>query len=162
MTNTKPTSEEVVVNTLASRGELTIAEIAAATGLGRSTVGKTLASLERAGMARRSPGGSEGGRRLPARWALGTRGEPPARRLRPGELDGLVLELVNSHENDAPLGVGAVARVLGRSAGAVGNCLARLATAGQLEQVSEHPRRYRSPIPPKNRRSGRHSRKDKS
>jgi DNA-binding transcriptional ArsR family regulator len=162
MTSTKPTSEEVVVNTLASRGELTNAEIAAATGLGRSTVGKTLAVLERAGIARRSAGGREGGRRLPDRWALGTRGEQPTRRLRPGELDGLVLELVNSHENDTPLGVAAVARALGRSAGAVGNCLARLAAAGQLEQVGEHPRRYRSPTPPKKRRSGRRSRKDKS
>jgi len=161
MTSTKPTCEEVVVNTLASRGELTIAEIAAATGLGRSTVGKTLAVLERAGTARRRPGGREGGRRLPDRWSLGTRGEQAARRLRPGELDGLVLELLNSHENNAPLGVAAVARALGRSAGAVGNCLGRLATAGQLEQMSEHPRRYRSPTPPKRRRS-RRSRKDKS
>jgi predicted ArsR family transcriptional regulator len=162
MTSTKPTSEEMVVKTLASRGELTITEIAAAIGLGRSTVGKTLTALERTGMARRSAGGREGGRRLPDRWSLATPGEQPARRLRPGELDGLVLELVNSHENDTAVGVAAVARALGRSAGAVGNCLARLAAAGQLELLGEHPRRYRSPTPPKKRRSGRRSRKDKS
>jgi nitric oxide reductase NorQ protein len=83
------------------------------------------------------------------------------RRLRPGELDALVLEFVNADENDTPLGVAAVAKALGRSAGAVGNCLARLATAGKLEQVSEHPRRY-SATPPKKRRSARRSRKDKS
>jgi DNA-binding MarR family transcriptional regulator len=160
MTSTKPTSEEVVVRTLASRGEMTIAQITAATGLGRSTVAKTLAMLERAAKARRRPGGREGGRRLPDRRSLGTRGEQPARRLRPGELDGLVLELVNSHENDTPVGVVAVAQALGRSAGAVGNCLARLATSGQLEQVSEHPRRYRSATPPKKRRGARRSHKD--
>jgi predicted transcriptional regulator len=151
-----------VVKTLASEGELTITEIAAATGLGRSTVGKTLAVLEGAGKGLRSPGGREGGRRRPDRWALGTCGEQPARRLRPGELDGLVLELVNARENDTPVGVAAVAKALGRSTGAVGNCLARLATAGQLEQVSEHPRRYRSATPPKKLRSGRRSSKDKS
>jgi DNA-binding IclR family transcriptional regulator len=162
MTSTKPTSKEVVVKTLASRNELTIAEIAAATRLGRSTVGKTLAVLERAGKAHRSPSGREGGRRLPDRWALGTRGDRAARRLRPGELDGLVLELFNSEKNDTPLGVAAVATDLGRSPGAVGNCLARLAAAGQLERVSKAPRRYRSATPPKKRSSGRRSRKDKS
>jgi len=123
MTSTKPTSKEVVVKTLASPGELTVAQIAAAAGLGRSTVGKTLAVLERAGTAYRTPGGREGGRRLPDRWSVGTRGAQSARRLRPGELDGLVLELVNANENDTPLGVAAVAQALARSAGAVGNCL---------------------------------------
>jgi DNA-binding IclR family transcriptional regulator len=162
MTSTSPTSKEAVVKTLASRGELTVAEIAAATGLGRSTIGKTLAALERAGMARRSPGGREGGRPVPDRWALGTQHEQPPGRLRPGELDGLVLEFVRSHDNDTPLGVAAVAQALGRSAGAVGNCLARLAMAGQLKQVSEHPRRYGNPTPPRKRRGARRSRKDNS
>jgi hypothetical protein len=74
MTAAKPTSE--VVTALAARGELTNAEIATATGLGRSTVGKTLAALERAGMARRSPGGRGGGRRLPDRWSVGSSDEP--------------------------------------------------------------------------------------
>jgi hypothetical protein len=160
MTSTKPTSEEVVVRTLASRGEMTIAQITATTVLGRSTVGKTLAALDRAAIARRRPGGREGGRRLADRWALGSGGEQPARRLRPGELDGLVLEFVNAHQNDTPVGVVAVAKALERSAGVVGNCLTRLATAGKLEQVSEHPWRYRSATPPKKRRGARRSHKD--
>jgi len=89
MTAAKPTSEEVVVTALASQGELTNAEIATTTGLGRSTVGKTLAALERAGMARRSPGGRDGGRRLPDRWSVGASDEPSppgssTGRLRPG------------------------------------------------------------------------------
>jgi hypothetical protein len=82
--------------------------------------------------------------------------------LRPGELEGLVFDFVNAHENDTPVGVAAVAKALGRSAGAVGNCLTRLATAGKLEQVSEHPRCYRSATPPKKRRGARRARKDKS
>jgi len=161
----KPTSEEAVIKALASHGELTGAEIAAATGLGRSTVGKTLAALERAGMACRHKGGREGRRRLPDRWSLGSGGErsparSPAPRLRPGQLDGLVLEFVNAQGKDAAVGATAVAKALGRSAGAVGNCLVRLAAVGQVRQVSERPRRY---APSASRRSrGRRPRKEKS
>jgi predicted transcriptional regulator len=157
MTPTKPTSEEAVVNALVSGGEMTSAEIASATGLARSTVGRTLATRERAGMVHRSPGGRHGGRRLPDRWSVGTREERSPARLRPGELDGLVLEFLNSHGKDAPLGVTAVAKALGRSAGAVGNCLARLAAAGRLEQVSGRPRRYRSATSPAKGRGARRS-----
>ena len=103
MTAAKPTTEEVVATALASQCELTNAEIAAATGLGRSTVGKALAALERAGVARRSEGGREGGRRLPDRWSVAAPDQhAPARasmqRLRPGQLDGLVLDFVNRGE----------------------------------------------------------------
>jgi Sugar-specific transcriptional regulator TrmB len=164
----KPTSEEVVVTALASQGELTNAEIATATGLGRSTVGKTLAALERAGMARRSPSGREGGRRLPDRWSVGSSDEPsppgsPTGRLRPGQLDGLVLDFVKSHGKDAPVGATAVAKALGRSAGAVGNCLTRLAAARLVHQVSEKPRRYASAIPASRKRGrARRSRREES
>ncbi|MEA2180896.1 MAG: hypothetical protein QOF69_81, partial [Solirubrobacteraceae bacterium] len=47
-----------------------------------------------------------------------------------------------THNKDAPAGATAVAKALERSPGAVGNCLARLAAAGQVRQVSEKPRRY--------------------
>jgi hypothetical protein len=109
MTAAKPTSEEAVVKALASQGELTSAEIAAATGLGRSTVGKTLAALERAGMARRHSGGRESGRRLPDCWSVGSSDERSSvesstQRLRPGQLDGLVLEFLNTHGQDSPKG----------------------------------------------------------
>jgi biotin operon repressor len=147
MTGGKTRSEEAVAKTLASRGDLTGAEIAGATGLGRSTVGKTLAALEQVGMARRSPGGRKAGRRLPDRWSVGSRSEPDSaqpstQRLRPGQLDGLVLEFIDAQGNDATVAATAVAKALGRSAGAVGNCLTRLAAAGRVRQVGEKPRRY--------------------
>lgn len=63
-------------------------------------------------------------------------------RLRPGQLDGIVLEYLTAHANEGPLGPGAVAKALGRSSGAVGNCLARLAAAGRARLVGEQPRRY--------------------
>jgi len=168
MTSTKPTTEEAVVQALGSGGELTNAEIAVATGLGRSTVGKTLAALERLAMARRTPGGRDGGRRLPDRWSRGSMGQrSPARsstqRLRPGQLDGLVLEFVNAHGRDMPLGVMAVAKALGCSAGAVGNCLVRLSAAGQVRQVTEQPRRYHSAAARLSKRgASRRSRRDKA
>jgi hypothetical protein len=119
-------------------------------------------------MARRSPGGREGGRRLPDRWAVGSSDEPSppgssTGRLRPGQLDGLVLDFLNSHGKDAPVGATAAAKALGRSAGAVGNCLVRLAAAGQVRQVSERPRRYSSATPASSkRRRARRSRKEES
>jgi hypothetical protein len=165
MTAAKPTSEEAVVKALATRSELTSAEIATATGLGRSTVGKTLAALERARIARRSPGGRDGGRRLPDRWSVGSSDEPSppgssSGRLRPGQLDGLVLDFINAHGKDGPVGATAVAKALGRSAGAVGNCLTRLAVAGQVRQVSEKPRRYSSATPASSKRGRRRGQRE--
>jgi len=159
VTAVKPSTEEAVAKALASQGELTNAEIAAATGLGRSTVGQTLAALERAGMARRRPAGREGRRRLPDRWSVGSsdkrsRSGSSTERLRPGQLDGLVLDFVNAQGKEVALGATAVAKALGRSAGAVGNCLVRLAAAGQVHQVSEKPRRYSSTTPPSSKRGG--------
>jgi DNA-binding transcriptional ArsR family regulator len=114
---------------------MTGAEIATATGLGRSTLGKALAALERAGVVRRHLGGRDGPRRIADRWSIGHSEEPSplapsALRLRPGQLDGLV---------------------------AVGNCLTRLAAAGRVRQVSDKPRRYRSAAsaPGKRRRASR-------
>jgi hypothetical protein len=47
-----------------------------------------------------------------------------------------------------------VAKALGRSGGAVGNCLTRLAAAGRVRKVSDKPRRYSSTksTPPKSAR----------
>jgi hypothetical protein len=61
--------------------------------------------------------------------------------LRPGQLDALVLDYIDSQGTDA-VGASAVAKALGRSAGAVGNCLTRLAAVGRVRQVSDKPRRY--------------------
>ncbi len=159
MTIGKPSTQQAVINALAKQeDELTSAEIAAAAGLGRSTVGKTLAALEREGMVRRVPGGRDGQRRRPDRWSVrasderAASGESTVRgssseRLRPGQLDGLVLDVINADDTDTRLGATAVAKALGRSAGAVGNCLARLAAAGRVRQASEHPRRYSHAAP---------------
>jgi DNA-binding IclR family transcriptional regulator len=148
MTAATPSTEQAVLKALASRPELTAAEVAAATGRGRSTVAKALAELERAGEVRRSPGAKEGARRSADRWSPacenpGAREGGTGERLRPGQLDELVLAYLREHQDAGPVGPTTVAKGLGRSSGAVGNCLARLAAAGQIRQVSEKPRRYR-------------------
>lgn len=63
-------------------------------------------------------------------------------RLRPGELDGLVLGYMKKHKGELPVGPTAVARGIKRSAGAVGNCLGRLEQAEKVRRVDKKPRRY--------------------
>jgi hypothetical protein len=77
----------------------------------------------------------DGGRGAPDRWSNAT-----IDRLRPGQLDNLVINHVRSL--DEPVGPVAVARALGRSSGAVANCMTRRAKVGDLKQVSDRPRRY--------------------
>jgi DNA-binding IclR family transcriptional regulator len=147
MTTSKPSATDAVIKVLESKDAHTAAEIAEAAGLGRSTVGKALARLAEDRLVRRSAGGRDGARRLPDRWSLTKRKQARRKdgeRLRAGQLDGLVLEYLKAHEADGPLSPTAVAKALGRSSGAVGNCLARLATAGTVHQISQHPRRYQS------------------
>jgi DNA-binding IclR family transcriptional regulator len=143
----KPTAEQAVLDALGSRPQASVDEIAAAVSIGRSTVGKVLAALERAARVQRTAGGREGGRRLPDRWSLATDEAPgeanaSVGRLAPGQLDGIVLGYLRQHSGDGPLAPTAVAKALGRSSGAVGNCLARLVVGGRVVQVSERPRRY--------------------
>jgi hypothetical protein len=65
------------------------------------------------------------------------------KRLRPGQLDGLVLAYLRKHKDDGPQTTTAVAKGLGgRSAGAVANCLARLAKQKKVRQVKKTPRAY--------------------
>jgi hypothetical protein len=64
------------------------------------------------------------------------------KRLRPGELDGLVLTYMRKHEKEWPLTVSAIARGIGRSSGAIANCLARLAKAKKVRQAKHKPRAY--------------------
>jgi len=146
MSSTKRSAEQSLTDALASHPDTTAAELAAATGLGRSTVGKALAKLERAGAIRRTVGPATSGRRQPDRWSLSAnepRQQTSGERLRPGQLDGLVLDYLRDNANEAPLGPTAIAKGLGRSSGAVGNCLTRLAGAGQVSEVSQRPRRYK-------------------
>lgn len=109
MSAAKPSSEQAVVAALDARPRATVAEVAAATGLGRSTVGKALARLERAGRAHRGTGQRESGRRLPDRWSLAPTKKSSRRRpsggerLRAGELDGLVLDYLAQHTDSGPL-----------------------------------------------------------
>ena len=147
MTTAKPTTESAVVKALVSGSDLTGAEVAADTGLSRSTVRKALGALERRGMVRRHPGGRDGRRRLPDRWSAGQTDDDSSstsatQRLRPGQLDELVLDYINSQ--GAAVGATVVAKALGRSGGAVGNCLTRLVAAGRVRKVNNKPRRYSS------------------
>jgi predicted ArsR family transcriptional regulator len=146
MTTSKQSTMDAVLAALQSRDARTAADIAQAARLGRSTVGKALARLAEDGLVRRSAGGRAGTRRLPDRWSLakrkGTPRKGPGARLGPGQLDGLVLTYLEAHEGDGPLGPSAVAKGLGRSSGAVRNCLARLVAAGRVRQTGKTPRRY--------------------
>jgi hypothetical protein len=62
------------------------------------------------------------------------------RRLRPGELDGLVLSYLCKHREDGPLTAPAIAKGLGgRSAGAVTNCLERLVGERKVRRIKQTP-----------------------
>lgn len=62
-----------------------------------------------------------------------------AKRLRPGQLDGLVLSYLAAHKGDGPLTATAIGKGIGRSAGAVANCLARLAKVQKVRQAKRSP-----------------------
>lgn len=64
------------------------------------------------------------------------------KRLRPGELDGLVLAYMGKHADDVPLTATTIGKGLDRSVGAVANCLARLTEAGKVRQAKKRPRAY--------------------
>lgn len=65
-----------------------------------------------------------------------------AKRLRPGELDKLVLAHLKKHEADGPLTASAIGKEIERSSGAVANCLGRLAKAKEVRQAKRKPRSY--------------------
>jgi hypothetical protein len=75
-----------------------------------------------------------------------TSGKPSAsgklERLKAGGLEPLVLAYLKEHKGDAPHGPSQVAKALGRSSGAVGNCLVRLTDAEKTKCVSDKPLRY--------------------
>ena len=64
------------------------------------------------------------------------------KRLRPGELDGLVLAHMRKRKDDAPLTASAIGKGTGRSAGAVANCLARLTKEKKIRQAKKRPRAF--------------------
>lgn len=145
------TTEQAVLDAVRAHPGATAVEVAESAGIGRSSATKQLAGFERAGKVSRRPGGREGGKRLPDRWALQSKerasttkptAKGPGARLRPGQLDGLVLGFLREHKGDGPLSPSAVGKGLARSSGATANCLKRLAETGQVREVSERPRAY--------------------
>ncbi|MHB8246084.1 MAG: MarR family transcriptional regulator [Acidimicrobiales bacterium] len=141
MTDTTNTNDAILKALRAAAGA-TVAELGEASGLSRSTVGKALQSLEADGLAARTPGGREGGRRLPDRFeaVLSIRAAEKSERLRAGELRSLVRDDLGGRSE--PVSGSAIAKSLGRSGGAVANALERLVTDGVVEQVNERPRMY--------------------
>jgi hypothetical protein len=65
-----------------------------------------------------------------------------SKRLRPGELDGLVLAYLAEHKGNGPLTATAIGKGIGRSAGAVANCLDRVARDRKVRQAKKRPRGY--------------------
>lgn len=64
------------------------------------------------------------------------------KRLRPGELDGLVLSYMCKQEGELPLTASAIGKGIEKSSGAVANCLARLAKAKKVRLAKKTPRAY--------------------
>jgi hypothetical protein len=153
-------AKQAILEVLKVAPEATVAQIAVSAGVGRSTAGKVLAQMESDGEVRRTEGGRNGKQRLPDLWSLAgkkpsangasakpasaTSGKPAgdADRLKPGQLEPLVLAYLEENAESGPHGPGAVAQALQRSSGAVGNCLVRLTEAKKVKLATEKPRRY--------------------
>jgi MarR family len=161
MSKTKtPTAKQAILEVLKVEPQASVAQIAVSAGVGRSTAGKLLAQLESDGEVQRTEGSRDGKRRLPDLWSLAgqqpaandantksasaTDGKPSgdADRLKPGQLEPLVLAYLEANADSGPHGPTIVAKALERSSGAVSNCLVRLTAAKKVKQVSDKPRRY--------------------
>jgi hypothetical protein len=70
-----------------------------------------------------------------------TKGKPKSR-LRPRQLDGLVLGYMKKHKGELPITATKVAHGIKRSSGAVGNCLGRLEKEKKVRLAGKKPRRY--------------------
>jgi DNA-binding MarR family transcriptional regulator len=166
-----PSSAEALLGALAGQPGATAADLAEVAGIGRSTAGKLLASLQAEGRVVRQPGGYQHGRRAADRWTLPTphatatpatatqdsraaaatptaeasdtdaQPRPESGRLGAGELRQLVLSCLADRPGQA-LSPTAIAKTLGRSAGAVANALRTLASQGAVIQTQANPRRY--------------------
>jgi hypothetical protein len=159
-TPTTPAAE-ALLGVLADRPGATTTELAEAARIGRSTASKLLATLAADVRVLRQPGGNKHGRRAADRWTLPTpaptqdpgppptttpapSGDQPATRsgrLRSGALRDLVLGCLAERPGQT-LSPTAIAKTLGRSAGAVANALRVLAGQGAVIQIQAKPRRY--------------------
>jgi hypothetical protein len=106
-----------------------------------SSSGKTQASRKAASSTKATTMGSETASRNAGGSPKTASSGKPAR-LSAGALDPLVLDYLKKHKATAPHGPSQVAKALGRSSGAVGNCLVRLTGAKKAKQVSDKPLRY--------------------
>jgi hypothetical protein len=113
--------------------------------VGDGESGKPAATLASGKPSKAKPAGKGSGKQSTSRKASGS-GKPSAsdkpERLNAGGLEPLVLAYMEEHKGDAPHGPSQVAKALGRSSGAVGNCLARLTKEKKAKQVSDKPLRY--------------------
>jgi hypothetical protein len=118
------------------------ADLAAVTGIGRSTATKALAALAVEGKVVRRAGGLDAGHRLADRWSLPAGCFPNGNgRLRKGELAAMVLAYVRAAPGQhSPV---SVAKALGgKSPGAVANVLDKFVGTGDVVEVCAVPRRY--------------------
>lgn len=83
------------------------------------------------------------GQAKPKAKATAASGSSP--RLRPGELDGLVLGHMREHRSGLPITAGKIAKAIERSSGAVGNCLERLEKSNEVRRVEDKPKKYALP-----------------
>jgi DNA-binding transcriptional ArsR family regulator len=114
--------------TLTAQPGATAAELAEAAGMGRSTATRTLAILEEAGAAVRTPGGREGARRLPDRWrAVGAVAEPPVSAAEP--------TTNTEKEEDAPAADAEPEPVRDDQPGANGDATAETADGGSSSRL---------------------------
>jgi hypothetical protein len=74
--------------------------------------------------------------------AGGERRKSGTERLRPGGLDRIVMADLKKREAEWPLTASAVGKSVGRSSGAIANCLARLEAAKQVRLAKPKPRSY--------------------
>jgi biotin operon repressor len=148
---------DVVAGLLSTRSRATVDDLAERCGLGRSTVGKALAELERQGAAVRTAGVPRNGRKQPDGWRASARATtsasarprgpavapaaPSGGRLGRGELRASVLAYFQAHPGQE-FGPTALGHALGRSSGAIGNAAETLTDAGEIARTSAAPRRY--------------------
>lgn len=79
----------------------------------------------------------------PKRTGKPARAKSKGGRLGPGELDKLVLAYMGEHKGEAPHSASAIGKGIGRSSGAVANCLARLEKAKEVRLAQPKPRAYK-------------------
>ncbi|MQA02163.1 MAG: hypothetical protein GEV07_05360 [Streptosporangiales bacterium] len=144
-------AEQRLWEALRSHTGITANGLASLAGIGRSTATKTLARWANAGHVARTPADRAAtGPRATSTWTitptLKGQTETGQRRLGSGELRAAVLDYLNAPDRHGESYTpGQVARLLGRSAGAVTNALHRLASDGDVGHVPRpttplHPR----------------------